>query len=169
MKSSRHVARVRRHHARHRGSGDINLLPMIDMMVILVFFLIFTAVFSRTSILELSLPSADASVPDLPEGLHLEVIVHEAAIDVADRATGVLRSLPGGANGPDLAGLSEYLKLVKGKFPAEQGATILLDPQIPYDVLVQVMDTVRIYEVPGGLGWARVELFPDISVGDAPT
>lgn len=168
MKASKHVKRVRRHHARHRG-GDLNVIPMIDMMVILVFFLIFTAVFSKTSILELNLPAGDASVPELPEGLHLEVIVRDGAIDVADRATGVLRSLPRAAAGYDLQGLAEYLKVVKAKFPDEQDVTILLDPAIPYDVLVQVMDTVRIYEVPGSSGWARVELFPNIAVGDAPT
>jgi biopolymer transport protein ExbD len=169
MKASKHVQRVRRHHSSHRGRGDLNLLPMIDMMVILVFFLIFTAVFSRVSILELNLPTGDDSVPDLPEGLQLEVIVRDGAIEVADRSTGLLRSLPSARAGYDLAGLAEYLKLVKGKFPDHADATILLAPQIPYDVLVQVMDTVRIYEVPGSAGWMQVELFPNISVGDAPT
>ncbi len=76
MKASKHVLRVRRHHARHRGSGTLNIVPMIDMMVILVFFLIFTAVFSKTNILELNLPS-DQSVPELPQGLQLEVIVRD--------------------------------------------------------------------------------------------
>ena len=48
-----------RNHARYRGRNDINIVPMIDMMVILVFFLIFTAVFSKTNILELNLPGAE--------------------------------------------------------------------------------------------------------------
>ena len=169
MKASKHVKRVRRHHLRRRGAGDLNIVPMIDMMVILVFFLIFTAVFSKTSILELNLPSGDASVPDLPQGLQLEVIVRNEAIDVADRATGVLRSLPKAAGDYDLKALSEYLALVKGKFPDKDDVTILLAPEIPYDVLVQVMDTVRVYEVPGSKGWATAELFPNVSVGDAPT
>jgi len=142
---------------------------MIDMMVILVFFLIFTAVFSRTSILELNLPSGDNSVPDLPAGLQLEIIVRDGVLEVSDRSTGLLRSLPNAAGDYDLKGLSEYLKLVKGRFPDKEDVTILLTPAIPYDVLVQVMDTVRIYEVPGSSGWARVELFPNIAVGDAPT
>jgi biopolymer transport protein ExbD len=169
MKAAKHVVRVRRLHASRRGRSGLNLLPMIDMMVILVFFLIFTAVFSRTSILELNLPAGDTGVPDLPQGLQLEVIVRDDSIEVADRATGLLRDLPRTADGYDLAGLSEYLKLVKARFPDEVDATILLAPQIPYDVLVQVMDTVRIYELPGGSGWAHVELFPNVSVGDAPT
>ena len=160
--------RVRRHHARRRGgSTNLNIVPMIDMMVILVFFLIFTAVFSKTNILELNLPAADNSVPDLPQGLQLEVIVRDGAIEVSDRATGLLRSLPKAAGAYDLKGLSDYLWLVKSKFPEKQDATILLAPEIPYEVLVEIMDTVRVHEVPGG-NWARAELFPNIAVGDAP-
>jgi len=167
MKASKHVRRVRRHHAHYRGRHDINIVPMIDMMVILVFFLIFTAVFSKTTILELNLPSSDASQPDLPPGLQLEVIVHPDRLDVADRNTGLLRSLPDATGGHDYRGLGEYLQMVKARFPQLQDATILLDPQIPYDALVQVMDAVRVHDGPGP-AFSRSELFPNISVGDAP-
>jgi biopolymer transport protein ExbD len=170
MKASRSVRRVRRHHARKRGRHELNMVPMIDMMVILVFFLIFTAVFSKTNILELNLPSSTAGVPDLPKGLQLEVIVRESSIDVADRATGVLQSLPNTPGGYDLGQLASYLQRVKAKFPENESATILLAPDISYDVLVQVMDAVRVRAVPvAGGGNAQAELFPEISVGDAPT
>jgi biopolymer transport protein ExbD len=68
---------VRRNHARyHSGRDDLNIVPMIDMMVILVFFLIFTAVFSKTNILQLNLPASNTAAPvDLPKGLKLEVII----------------------------------------------------------------------------------------------
>jgi len=176
MKASKSVRRVRRHHARLRGRHDLNMVPMIDMMIILVFFLIFTAVFSKTNILELNLPSSSAGVPDLPEGLQLEVIVREASIDVADRATGVLQSLPNTPDGYDFASLASYLERVKAKFPGNQAATILMGPEISYDVLVQVMDTVRVRVLPAGparpgmpvAAPVQAELFPEISVGDAP-
>src|ERR1700681_2896413 len=88
---------VRRNHERyHHGRDDLNMVPMIDMMVILVFFLIFTAVFSKTNILELNLPSSDTSLP-LPPGLQLEVIVRGETLDVADRNTGLLKSIPSSA------------------------------------------------------------------------
>jgi biopolymer transport protein ExbD len=38
------------------AAQDLTIVPMLDVMVILAFFLIFTAVFSRTSILEVHLP-----------------------------------------------------------------------------------------------------------------
>jgi hypothetical protein len=54
MASSKLAARAMRNHAKYRGRNDLNIVPMIDMMVILVFFLLFTAVFSNTNILELN-------------------------------------------------------------------------------------------------------------------
>jgi biopolymer transport protein ExbD len=168
MAQSKAARRVRRNHTRRRGKFELNVVPMIDMMIILVFFLIFTAVFTRTHVLELNLPGADAAVPDLPEGLNLEIVVRKAGIQVADRGTGVLKELPSSGAAYDLQGLSQYLQLVKSKYPDKQEATILLEQDIQYDTLVNVMDTVRVFPVPGSQ-WDLAELFPDVSVGDAPT
>jgi biopolymer transport protein ExbD len=169
MAQSKALRRVTRNHARYRGRHDINVVPMIDMMIILVFFLIFTAVFTKTNILELNLPGADSAVPDLPEGLNLEVIIRKDKIEVADRGTGLLKTVPTTGSGSyDLTGLQDYLKLVKTKYPDKTDATILLEQEIAYDTLVQVMDTVRVFSV-GENNWTFGELFPDVSVGDAPT
>ena len=91
---------VRRNHARyHQGRDDLNIVPMIDMMVILVFFLIFTAVFSKTNVLQLNLPSSQSTPIDLPKTLQLEVIVHANELVVNDRNSGPLKTLPNVAAG----------------------------------------------------------------------
>jgi biopolymer transport protein ExbD len=141
---------------------------MIDMMTILVVFLIFSAVFTRTNILELNLPAANQAVPDLPQGLQLEVIVRKDRIDVADRGTGLLKTLAANGAKYDFVGLSQFLQLVKSKYPDKTDASILLEPEISYDTLVQTMDTVRVFQTPG-TGISYGDLFPDVSVGDAPT
>jgi len=165
--------RVMRHHSRGHGSYDLNVVPMIDMMVMLVCFLVFSAVFTRTNILELNFANANAAVPDLPQGLQLEVVVRQARIEIGDRNMGILKTLPNTESGYDFNGLSEYLLLVKSRYQEKQDASILLEPQIPYDTLVQVMDTVRVYMPKGknekGLNVVQTELFPAVSVGDAPT
>ena len=168
MSSSKLAARAIRNHAKYKGRNDLNIVPMIDMMVILVFFLLFTAVFSNTQILELNLPAPNSSVPELPKGLNLEVIVRANRIEVADRGTGLLKSLPSQQGAYDLKGLQDYLALVKSKYNDKTDATILLEQEIAYDTLVKVMDTVRVFPVPGSK-WDVAELFPDVSVGDAPT
>ncbi len=168
MASSKLAARAVRNHAKYRGRNDLNIVPMIDMMVILVFFLLFTAVFSNTNILELNLPAPNSSVPELPKGLNLEIIVRQNAIEIADRNTGVLRSLPMKDGDYDYQGLSDFLQFVKSKYPTNTEASVLLEPNIPYDVLVQTMDNTRLFQKDDAPVFTKVELFPDISVGDAP-
>jgi len=161
---------VRRNHARyHRGRDDLNIVPMIDMMVILVFFLIFTAVFSKTNILQLNLPANANAVPlDLPQGLKLEVIIRPNDLVINDRNSGPLKVIENTASGYDLENLSEFMRRVKSQFPQMTDATILPSPSVSYDTLVQVMDTVRIYQLPVA-PYSKAELFPDIAIADAPT
>jgi biopolymer transport protein ExbD len=170
MSGSAIARRQARNHARYRGRNDINIVPMLDVMVILVFFLIFTAVFSKTNIVELNLPAANATAPvDLPAALDLEVIIHRDSLVIADRSTGPLLTLPKLAEGYDLDGLSAFLSRVKVKFPEKRDATLLLEPDVAYDTIVQVMDAMRSFEGSINGHPARGELFPLVALGDAPT
>jgi biopolymer transport protein ExbD len=155
--------------ARHgRKPAELLLVPMIDIFTVLVTFLLMTAIFSKTVVLELNLPAQQAEFREPPPGLMIEVMVRKDLIQVADRNTGPLATLPNKADGYDYAGLTEYLKRVKAKFPEKTDATILLEKDTPYDILVQVMDHVRVLEVKEGITTVQAELFPDISIGDAP-
>ena len=152
---------------RNRRPAELLLVPMIDIFTVLVTFLLMTAVFSRTVVLQLNLPTASA-LPDLPKDLQLEVLVRPNLLEVADRNTGPLKDIPNTAQGYDYDGLTEFLKMVKAKFPTKTDASVLLEKDTPYDTLVQVMDHVRVFEVSNGFMTTQAELFPTISVGDAP-
>jgi len=154
---------------RKRKPAELLLVPMIDIFTVLVTFLLMTAVFSRTVVLQLNLPAQQAEFKEPPPGLQLEVLVRKDLIQVADRNSGPLATMPNIASGYDYDTLTTYLKRVKAKFPEKTDATLLLESDIPYDTLVQVMDHVRVFEVAEGLGTRQAELFPDISIGDAPT
>jgi biopolymer transport protein ExbD len=151
-----------------RKPAELLLVPMIDIFTVLVTFLLMTAVFSRTVILQLNLPASQTEFKDPPPGLQLEVMVRKSGLVVADRNSGPLAPLPNTAAGYNYDGLTEYLKRVKAKFPEKTDASILLEADTPYDILVQVMDRVRVFETKQGLNTVQAELFPDISIGDAP-
>jgi len=153
---------------RQRKPAELLLIPMIDIFTVLVTFLLMTAVFSRTVILELKLPPSNAEFTPPPPGLQLEVIVRKDGLVVDDRNSGPLASFPNVAGGYDYEALSRYLQQVKSKFPDKTESTVLLEPDIPYDVVVQVMDRMRVLEVNAGLDIVQYELFPDVSLGDAP-
>ena len=153
---------------RRRQPQELLLVPMIDIFTVLVTFLLMTAVFSRTVVLQLNLPLQQQQFKDPPPGLQLEVLVRKNLIQVADRNSGPLATMPNTAQGYDYDTLTTYLKRVKAKFPDKTDATVLLESDISYDTLVQVMDHVRVFEVPVGISTEQAELFPDISIGDAP-
>jgi biopolymer transport protein ExbD len=153
---------------RARKPAELLLVPMIDIFTVLVTFLLMTAVFSKTVVLQLNLPAAATEFKEPPPGLVIEVMVRKNLIQVADRNSGPLATLPNKATGYDYDGLTEYLKRVKAKFPDKTDATILLEKDTAYDILVQVMDRVRVLEVKQGPTTVQAELFPDISIGDAP-
>ena len=169
MSGSTLARRQTRNHARYKGRNDVNIVPMLDIFTILLFFLIFTAVFSRTHIVELNLPAQSSEPLKIPEGLVLEVVVRKDGLVVQDKNSGPLQPLPITDQGYDFDGLSAYLSRVKARFPEMKAATVLLEADIPYDTIVATMDAVRSFEGTLDGKPARGELFPQISLGDAPT
>jgi hypothetical protein len=108
------------------------------------------------------------ATPDLPKGLKLEIILRPNDIVVNDRNSGPLKVILNTPTGYDLENLSLFMRQVKSQFPDMTDATMLMGPAVAYDDLVQVMDTVRVYQLPVQ-PFSKAELFPDISLGDAPT
>jgi len=164
------MMRSRRGSRRNVDTAELNITAFMNLMVILVPFLLITAVFSRLAILELNLPGSSTE-PANPQELvfQLEVIVREGRIEVGDRNIGALGVYPNTVDGYDYEALSAKLSEIKQSYPEKTDAAILLESNIAYDTLVQVMDRVRIQEKIEGQRILRSDLFPDISIGDAPT
>jgi len=155
---------------RNVDSAELNITAFMNLMVILVPFLLITAVFSRLAILELNLPGSSSEPADPQElTFQLEVIVRKGQIEVGDRTVGALGVYPRAADSDyDYEALSTKLSELKERYPDKTDAAILLESDIPYDTLVQVMDRVRIAETIEDERIVRSDLFPDISIGDAP-
>ena len=164
------MIRSRRGGRHHRNdTAELNITAFMNLMVILVPFLLITAVFSRLAILELNLPGSSTEPVDPQEQVfQLEVIVREEKIEVADRNQGLLGVYRSSVDGYDYDALSGKLSELKKRYPKKTDASILLEQDIPYDTLVQVMDTVRVAETVEEDSVVRSDLFPDISIGDAP-
>ena len=161
----------RQHHYRRRSAepAELDMTTFLNLMVVLVPFLLITAVFSRITIVELSLPSSNASVSQPDPGFRLEVVVRNAGLEITN-GTAVIANIPRDGEAYDFETLSEYLVSLKRDYPGTRSASVLLEPDIRYDYLIQVMDRVRSTElVPEGSAEPmQVALFPEIAVGDAP-
>jgi hypothetical protein len=102
-------------------------------------------------------------------GFRVEVIVRDSGLELTT-GSAVIARIPKTEGDYDLETLSDLVVSLKRDHPDENGASVLLEPDIEYDHLIQVMDVVRSTELPGEADQepARVALFTDISIGDAP-
>ncbi len=166
MRLSRRALRLAGLNRSAGSEAQINLVPMIDILTVLVLYLLVGSIASHLAVLKLALPAPDQKAPEKPP-LQLTVLVKHNEIDVGD-ANGVLTAIPNTPDGYNLAALGDFLAKIKNKRPDETAATILMEPDLPYDTLVKVMDTVRVFPA-GESGVSNLrEMFPNISIGDAP-
>jgi biopolymer transport protein ExbD len=158
------------HHRRAREeSSGLDVTTFMNLMVVLIPFLLVSAVFSRVTIQDLNVPtSASASTLRTPN-FAIEVIVRKGGLEIANGSS-VEAAFPKKDDQYDLQMLHEMLARLKDRFPEKQDATVLMEPNIEYDYLIQIMDAVRGAEVhtEGSAEVKKIVLFPNISIGDAP-
>jgi biopolymer transport protein ExbD len=158
---SRHTRHALRR-AHRRRAVELNIVSMIDILTVLVFFLLVNQ--TGVAILGLNLPS-NAATPPVEKHV-LAVTVRSNGMMLTDRVAPI-QYFPRKADGSyDVAGLGNLLDKVKDKVPTETKITILLEPTVAYDTLVQIMDAAREHPTPDNR--QERELFPDIALGDAP-
>ncbi len=162
---------ARRHHYRRRDKqpAELDVTTYLNLMVVLVPFLLITAVFSRLAIVELNLPSENGGPSSDAPAFRVEVVVRDTGLEIQNGSQPIA-AIPNVEGEYDLATLSEYMVELKRTYSDVESASVLLEPQIPYDYLIQVMDVVRSVEVPveDVREYAVAALFPNISIGDAP-
>ena len=159
---------MKRRRLRKEGA-HLEITAFINLIVVLVPFLLSTAVFSRLAVIDLNLPAQQAAVEQIKgPDLQLEVVIRKDAIEVGDRIGGLIARIEKKGAEHDLKALDGLMVQIKSKFPDKTESSVLAEPDTPYDDLVQVMDTVRSSVTAQGAQLMRAELFPNISIGDAP-
>lgn len=160
---------MRRRQRQRETEAEINITAFLNLMVVLIPFLLITAVFSQVSVLELNLPSGDQSPTsqDDKQKLVLELTIRDTQLEIGDRNSGTLKVLKNIGNQHDFAEAHKFLKKIKQQFPKETEISLLLEDHVEYDVLIQAMDNVRLQNslINGQL--IKTELFPDIAIGSA--
>ena len=162
---------ARRHHYRRKTAPtyEIDVTVFLNLMVVLIPFLLITAVFSRMTIVELNLPSSAGGPSNGADSFRVEVIVREEGMEITN-GTAIIATIPKKDEEFDLDTLSDMMVDLKREYPDHEAASVLMEARIPYDYLIQVMDVVRSVEVPTEIEgeFEIYALFPEISVGDAP-
>jgi len=163
----------RRRH-KHKAEAELDITAFMNLMIILVPVLLMSMVFARITVLDLQLPqSAGGEGSDEPPPKQLELVIREDHFQVNYPAGAPLQTIEHKENGePDLEALSQLLKDVKVELENQgiekDDIVILSEPDTSYQMLVSAMDTARSFKAVVAASEVDAELFPRISLGDAP-
>ena len=156
-----------------RGEAELDITSFLNLMIILVPVLLVMMVFSRITTIDLTLPDlADSSTPPIEDIKQLEVILSEGEILVNYPAGIQVKRLPNIDGEYDFENLSLVLQEVKRELRNQgiekRDALILSQPNTRYQSIVTAYDTVRSFKTVLVADVVDAELFPEISLGDAP-
>ena len=104
---------ARKHHyrAKTKEPPELDITTFLNLMVVLVPFLLITAVFSRITIMELHLPEGSGGATNKPV-VTVEVIIREKSLEIGN-GKGVVANIPKVGNAYDYKRLSELLYKIK--------------------------------------------------------
>ncbi|MFA7290669.1 MAG: biopolymer transporter ExbD [Rhodocyclaceae bacterium] len=113
---------------RTREVPEINLIPMIDVLLVIIIFLMLTTTYAKFSGLEINLPTADAAKqPEQPN-----------EVNVAVTATGQILVNKVPLATPDVAAISEALRRAAGS-QKEPVIVINADAKAAHQSVIDVM------------------------------
>ena len=118
-----------------RNQGDepeINLVPMIDVLLVIIIFLMLTTTYSKFSSMEINLPSADAS----------KVNEQPNEINVGVTAAGVITVNKAPLAGKDVNAISTALRQAAGD-RADPVIVISADAKATHQSVVDVMQAAQ--------------------------
>lgn len=181
-----------RKHGKLREAPELDITAFLNLMVVLVPFLLVSAVFSRITILQLDMPPGAGGGVEAPPEISIEVVIRQDVLEISDGRKVILRfpmldnpdpeSVLEDPKVYDFVKLTNYLLRIKDNYPDKTDAFVLMEPDIEYRHLIKVMDAMRSVEIalenlPDNVSTSLADeeastqtlvLFPDISIGDAP-
>jgi biopolymer transport protein ExbD len=156
----------RRHEAK-----DLELTTLLNILIVLVAFLLLSAVFSKVTIQELNMPpqGGGAAPANNKPPVTIEVVIRKDALEIGD-GKNVTDTIPKVGQEYDVKELSQRLKLLKDQNVDKKDVILLVEPDIDYATMISVMDGVKFVSFVTAMDNKKktITLFPNVTVGDAP-
>ena len=152
---------------------ELDITSFMSLMTVLVPVLLLNMVFSHISVLNLNLPGlSDPATAEQQENRQLELVLRADYIDINYPAGIRVKRIANRDGAPDFKLVSDVLQEVKRNLREndidKKDLVILSEPGTPYRTLVKAMDTARSFRAVVAASVVDAELFPQISLGDAP-
>lgn len=139
--------------------GELNLIPIMNLMITLIPFLMLGAAFYHLGVIPTSLPDKVEAAAEPPkeavvtlnlviEAQRMILTASSAAVD-QDTLDALRVELPATPQGHDLKALVAQLVQIKGRYPKSDTLVVLPDGQLKYAELVEILDATRERALPG--------------------
>ncbi len=164
-------------HSRVKEDAELDITAFLNLMIVLVPVLLLSLVFARTTVIDLTLPDLGGPSeqnPDEPKEEQLELIIYSDYMQVNYPAGVLVRRIQKneetGEHNYKLLSviLQEIKRRLKDSGIDKKDIFVLSQPDTDYQTLIRSMDTVRSYQALVAASIVDAELFPEISLGDAP-
>lgn len=163
---------MRRRRRINNQEAELDITSFMNLMIVLVPVLLLSLVFSQVRIINLQLPAGASADNDPNENKALELIITPEMFELHYPSGVLLKRIEKKEQQYDFTLLATYLQDLKLTFQQnkidKRDIVILLAPDIEYQTVVTAMDTVRSFKAVVAANLVNAELFPEISLGDAP-
>lgn len=161
-----------RYQYKAREEAELEITSFMNLMIVLVPVLLLSITFTQVSVHEVKLPDVTGgSLASAEAQAKLEVMVRGDGFSVyyPNRQT-LVKAIPlleEDGIAYDFATLSAVMQEIKSQISDRRDIVVLADQELDYQNLISTMDTVKSYRTVVALSVVEVELFPEISLGDA--
>lgn len=155
--------------------AELDVTAFLNLMIVLVPVLLLSLTFAQITVLEIKLPELTGGSSNSAESQSkLEVRIEENGIKVFYPTNTMVQDIPAtlgkdGITSYDFERLSKVMQALKEQEPLKDKREVLVlsSPKIGYQHLVSTMDAVKSYKKVIVSSVVEIELFPEVSLGDA--
>ncbi len=131
---------------------QLNLIPMIDLLSVLISFLLMTAVWTQVARIDVkqtpNLPSDEPTPPPEEEKINLTVLIKASGYTVSVKGA-VVKEIERKGEAYDSKALFEVLKGQAAEHPENHDVTVTSEDKVPYQELITVMDICLQHKLDG--------------------
>lgn len=127
---------------------DLDMTPMMNMLIILISFLVTMVVFTQLAVIKFELPSSEggggapADTALAQKDIDITLVISESGFQIVGE--GQKRDpIPKGPAGFDFKKLGASMDKLHAEFPTAQSVVMLIDTSIQYQDIVSAMDICR--------------------------
>jgi len=165
---------------RYKGDdeADLDVTSFMNLMIVLVPVLLLSMTFTQVAVLDVKLPELTGGIYNSDDSQsQLDVVVSKDGFKIFyPTPETMLQEIPlAPVEQADGSEVMEYnytqllrvMQEIKQQLPEKRDVTVNLTPEVEYQTLVSTMQNVKSFQTVVAASVVEVELFPEVSLGDA--